>query len=259
MKKVTLLCGLLLALSASIASAAGVGLRWNSCNSDVPTAAINKNFACNSNTAPASVLVGSFTLGAAGLLATSGNEVVIDLASAGSTLPAWWSFKNAGTCRGASMTMNFVGPAACLDWALGAASGGLGAYNIGQRGPNTARVVAALAVTPDNLQDLAGDQEYFSFNLQINNLKTVGTGACAGCNVPVCIVFNSINLTTPVLANNIKLAGSESGADGDFATWQGGAGVIVAPYPGGNGGAGCGAATPTQNKTWGAVKSMYHN
>jgi len=258
MKRVTLLCGLLLALTATVASAAGVGLRWKSCNSD-PASQINQNFACNSNTAPASVLVGSFTLGAAGLAQASGNEVVIDLASAGSTLPAWWQFKNPGTCRGAAMTMNFVGPAACLDWALGAASGGLGAYNIGQRGPNTARVVAALAVTPDNLQDLGGGQEYFSFNLQINNTKTVGTGSCAGCQTPVCIVFSSINLTTPVLANNIKLTGSESGADGDFATWQGGVGVVVGPYPGGNGGSGCGGATPTQNKTWGAVKSMYHN
>jgi hypothetical protein len=34
---------------------------------------------------------------------------------------------------------------------------------------------------------------------------------------------------------------------GNFATWQGGA----------IGGAGCPAATPTQNKTWGQVKSIY--
>jgi hypothetical protein len=77
--------------------------------------------------------------------------------------------------------------------------------------------------------------------------------------VPACLVFNSVNMTTPVLANNVKLSGSEVGADANFATWQGGVGVVVLPYPGGNGGAGCGAATPTQNRTWGAVKSMYHN
>jgi hypothetical protein len=254
MKKVTLLCGLLLALTATVASAAGVGLRWNSCNSD-PLSAINKNFACNSNTIPGgATLVGSFTLGAAGLAQTSGNEVVIDLAAAGATLPAWWQFKNPGTCRGAAMTMNFTGPAACVDWALGSAVGGIGAYNIGQRGPNTARVVAAFAVAPDNLQDLSGGQEYFSFNLALTGAKTVGTGACGGCQTPVCLVFNSINLTTPILANNIKLSGSESGADADFATWQGGVGVTVPGAP-----PGCGAATPTQNKTWGAVKSMYHN
>jgi hypothetical protein len=259
MKKVTLLCGLLLAMSASMAAAAtGVGLRWTTCIGDAGTP--NKNFACTSNTGT-NTLVGTFELGAAGLLATSGNEIIVDIAAAGATLPAWWGFKVAGTCRTASLSMGTTNAAGvnCADWGQGQAAGGIGAYNIGQRGPNTARVVAAVAVAPDFLQDLLGGQEYFSFTININNAKTVGTGACAGCSTPVCIVFNSVNLTTPILANNIKISGPSNGTDADFATWQGGAGVIVAPYPGGNGGTGCPQATPTQNKTWGAVKSMYHN
>ena len=192
MKKVTLLCAFLLAMSATVAAAAGVGLKWNACASD--GGLTNKNFACNSNTAAANLLVGTFQTGPAGLAQVSGNEVVIDLASQSTPLPAWWAFKNAGTCRSAALTMNFVlSPTAanCVDWALGAAAGGIGAYNIGLRGPNTARLVAALAVAPDNLQLLDGTQDYFSFNVSITNVKTVG--GCAGCLDPVCIVFNSID------------------------------------------------------------------
>jgi len=249
MKKVTLLCALLLAMSASVAAAAGVGLKWNACASD--GGLTNKVFACNTNNGT-NLLVGTFETGAAGLLHTSGNEVVIDLASQSTPLPAWWAFKNAGTCRSAALTMNFVNSATavnCVDWALGAAAGGIGAYNIGLRGPNTARLVAALAVAPDNLQNLDGGQEYFSFNLSISNVKTVN--GCAGCLDPVCIVFNSINLTTPVLANNIFLTGPSNGTDSNFCTWQGGAGVVTP------GGSGCPQATPTKNKTWSQVKALY--
>ena len=251
MKKITLLCGLLLAVTASVASAAaGVGLRWLSCNGDGGQA--NRAFACNSNTGTNN-LVGTFELGE-NLPGVVGTEIVIDLASADPTLPAWWAFKNVGTCRATSLVMNStISPAAinCADWASGAAAGGIGAYNIGARGANTARIVAALAVAADAAADLGPGQEYFSFNILINNAKTVGTGNCAGCQTPICIVFNSVNVVPPAPAVGVKLTGPSNGTDADFATWQGGAGVVV------GGVTGCGAATPTSNKTWGAVKSLY--
>jgi hypothetical protein len=253
MKRVTLLCGLLLALSATVAAAGpGVGIRWNACLSD--GGLLNKNFACNVNTGT-NLLVGTFELNAAGLAQVSGNEVVIDLASATTPLPQWWAFKNTGTCRQTALAMNFSISALavnCADWAQAQSAGGIGAYNIGARGPNTARIVAAIAVPPTALQNLLGGQEYFSFNVTISNVKSVGTGSCTGCQTPVCIVFNSINLTTPILQNNIKLSGPSNSTDADFCTWQGGAGVIVGNTPG------CGAATPTKNATWGAVKALYH-
>ena len=251
MKKITLLCGLLLAVTASVAAAAaGVGLRWSNCNGDGGTQ--NRNFACNVNTGTNN-LVGTFELGE-NLPGVVGTEIVIDLASADPTLPAWWAFKNVGTCRSTSLVMNStISPAAinCVDWASGAAAGGIGAYNIGARGANTARIVAALAVAADAAADLSPGNEYFSFNILINNAKTVGTGNCAGCQTPICIVFNSLNVVPPAPAVGLKLTGPSNGTDADFATWQGGAGVVV------GGVTGCGAATPTSNKTWGAVKSLY--
>jgi hypothetical protein len=251
MKKVILLCGTLLALTATAASAAqGVNLRWGACFGD--GGAFNRNFACNTNNLNHG-LVGSFELGG-DLLSVSGNEIIIDLAADSPVLPAWWEVRSPGVCRSASLSFNTTisGSAVnCFDWGAGLSVGGIGAYNIGIAGPNTARIVAASAVPPTALQDLFGATEYFSFNAVVNSAKTVGTGACAGCTTPVCIVFNSLNLTTPVAANNRKLTGPTNGTDSNFCTWQGGG------NPTSSRGSGCPGATPTRSTTWGSVKSLY--
>lgn len=228
----------------------GCNLRWNNCFGD--NGAINRAFACDTNTGT-EVLVGSW-VPAWDLTGMSGAEVVIDLASAGTSLPAWWSFRNAGTCRQAALAMNFIplpSNVVCMDWAAGQSAGGIGAYQIGGRGANTARIVAAIAVPSSALANLIGRKEYFAFNLNINHSKTVGTGACAGCTTPVCIVFNRMKMTTQVAAHDTYVQGPSNLTDSDYATWQGGAGVSSF------GGTGCPAATPTKRETWGAVKSLY--
>jgi hypothetical protein len=258
MKKVTLLCGLLLAITAGVAAAGpGVNLKWSACAGD--GGLTNRNFACASNSG-SNVLVASFEVGE-NIAASSGQEVVIDLAAAGATLPSWWAFANAGSCRQLSLSMNTTISATaanCADWASGVAVGGIGAYNVGQRGANTSRIKIAIAVPAAGLADLSTGQEYFSANITINNLKTVGTGSCAGCSTPVCLVFNSIKCTTQVPANDRTFSGPANGFDSDFATWQGGAGITVPPGPWGAGGSGCGGATATKNATWGAVKALYN-
>jgi hypothetical protein len=62
--------------------------------------------------------------------------------------------------------------------------------------------------------------------------------------MPVCIVFNSANITTDAGLNDTKLTAS-AGPGSNFCTWQGGAGTN------------CPAATPSKNATWGSVKSLY--
>ena len=249
MKKVTLLCGLLLAMTATIASAEGLNIRWNQCFGD--GGAINKTFACTTNSLLSNNAHGTFVL-AADMVNVSGTEVVLDIASAGSTLPAWWSFKNAGTCRqlNSGYATNLAG-ATCPDWAGGQATGGVGAYNVGFRGSNTARIIAASAVPVAALASLTAAQEFYAFTFQFTGAKTVGLGSCAGCLAPVCLVFNSINLTTPIAANNHKVSGPANGTDSNFCTWQGGGNPTVGNVTG------CPAATPTRQATWGMVKSLY--
>ena len=257
MKKVTLLCGLLLAISATVASAApGVNLRWQACWGDggLP----NRNSLCNSNLGNAGQLVGSFELGAAGHPNTSGVEIVMDVASAGAVLPAWWQQNGLGQCRSVSMTMNGTISAlavACFDWASGAAAGGLAAYNIGTNGPNTARAIGGFAVPAVSIANLPGGLELFAFNAVITLIRTTGAGSCAGCLTPACIVLNSLKVASPPVAGqpstDVVLTGPTNGTDSNYATWQGGGGIVVGTRQG------CPAAVPTHNTTWSSVKTLY--
>jgi hypothetical protein len=231
----------------------GCNLRWDHCYGDGGVQ--NRNFACDTNSG-SETLVGSF-VPAWDIANVSGLEIVMDLASASTSLPAWWELKNAGTCRQLSLGMNLVPVAptvtACPDWGQGNTAGGIGAYRIGSRGPNSVRMVAAVAVPQSVLQFLSAGHEYFGFNLTINHAKTVGIGNCAGCTTPVCMVFNSVMMTTPTQSLNRWLTGPANQTDSNFTTWQGG-GVPVGP----NGSApGCPSATPTLRQTWGALKSLY--
>ncbi len=245
MKKVALLCGMLLALTAVAASAfPGLNLRWQSCFGDGGTG--NRGNACTSTLGSAGTLVGSYELDVAGVLGATGIEIVMDLTSAGAALPAWWTYNAPGGtigCRGSALSVNATISAAaanCLDWAGGQAAGGLAAYRVGQfYGPTTARIVAGFAIAIPT--DVPGGAEMFAFNAVISMAKTVGTGACAGCLVPVCIVLNSINVV-PGTAASTFLGGPANGPGSNIATWQGGC-----------------TQTPTRNTTWGSVKSLYRN
>ena len=244
MKKLLLLCGALLAFSATVASAEGINFAFNDCGLN---GLANKTFACASNTGT-NLLIGSF-IAPAGSTAITGEEIVIDLQSASAALPAWWTFKNTGTCRQTAFTTNADfsgGPFSCADYWAGQAAGGFSAFNpnIVPGQLNRARILMVYAVPPALAGPVDETLEYYAFKLSFSNAKTVGTGACAGCVDPVCIVLNEIKLTQPVGVGNYRI---QNPADGNFATWQGG--VI--------GSGGCPAATPARNATWGSVKSLY--
>src|ERR1051325_7965243 len=232
MKKSILLCGLLLAATCGVASAAGLNLHWNTCAAGIVAAA-------------------QFQMPSA-LSGVTGIEVTLDLASASPTLPIWWQY-NAGECRATELSMNGVAPsgAGCADWAGGTAQGGLAAYNEGAHGPNSAHILGGLAVAAArNLTSLT--QNFFAFNLKILGDNTTAAGsngvACGGCDVAVCIVFNGIKVVTPTTF--LQISGAQAPGS-NFITWQGGAGVTSLL------GQGCPAATATHKSTWGQVKSLY--
>ena len=247
MKRLILVMGVVAAtlFVASSAMAAGLTLAWSACASDGGLS--NRNSTCLTNGGAANVLVGTFQLDA-DIIGVTGIEVVCDWITAGGVLPAWWEFST-GACRPTSMVANPTISALavnCSDWAGGAAAGGLAATNSsGSIAPaDTAahrRIKIGFAVaSPVNVTGLT---DYFAFNCLINNAKTIGTGACAGCLTPVCIVFNSINVV-PGTAAGTKI-GQGVTAGSNFATWQAGIG------------ANC-ASVPTRNATWGQVKALYH-
>jgi len=239
MKKVILVCTMLLA-TATAASAAGLNLRWTNCAGDAGTQ--NRTFACTSNTGTHS-LVGSFVLDA-DLPVVNGNELVVDITSASATLPDWWKFGAVGTCRQLALGIAAHDGAACPDMFQGQASMNIAAYQMGLHGDNSARILCVNAVQLAAIQDLFGGQEYGIARWNINSTKTVGAGACAGCATPVCVVFNSANITTETVGVNVRLT-TEAAPGSAYCVWQGGTGTN------------CPAATPTKNSSWGAVKSLY--
>lgn len=242
-------CLVTLLLAASAASAGNLNLRWNACWGDGGGA--NKAFACDANTG-FSVLVGSFFV-PYDVLDATGNEIVVDLATAGATLAPWWQFVNAGACRQGSLVINCVAPVTannCVDWAAGSATGLLASYTTGFAGPSSARI-RATTVAPALFDPLLAGTEYFSFNLVINHQKTVGTGSCSGCSLGACITLKALTVKTSDPRNDVEVRQADfQGVLDALATWQGGGGVIS---PIGT----CPAATPTRDRTWGDVKALY--
>jgi hypothetical protein len=253
MKKAILLCGMLLAIATSAATAGGLGLRWTNCEGDGGVQ--NLNFACNLNTGNRT-LAASFTLDS-DLLDVLSDELVLDVATASPTLVAWWELRGtaANACRvvaatnAQALTIAAQDGASCPDIFAGSGSMNIASYAVGVNGPNKARVLSVNAVpstspVPLSLVDNpSGTWGVARFT--ITNQKTLGTPSCAGCDIAACIVFNSCNITTVGNAFN-RLVSGPAQPGSDYATWQGGGGA-------GN----CPGATPTRNATWGKVKGLY--
>lgn len=252
MKRSLLAVGVVAAmlLVASSALAAGVRLSWTTCAGDGMIQ--NKDFACGAN-AGNHDMIGSFILDA-DLPEVNGNELVVDLIPQGApTVPAWWEFAAAvavpptpAGCRVGSLSIAAHDGTACPDWATGLASMNIAAYQTDRANggvpPGTRRILCVNAVQEALVQNLTGGQEYGIARWRVNSLKTVGTGSCAGCATPVCISFNSANITTLGNVNNTRLVGPFAPGE-QLITFQGA-------------GADCNAV-PTKNVTWGAVKSLY--
>ena len=242
-----------LLLAAPPAFAAGFNLMWQTCFGEGLHTSSNRNFACDTNDGT-NIMVVSFIL-AADLPQVSGNEVTMDFLSQTDPLPAWWDMKDVGTCRPAALGFDLVANAndvVCLDWAQGQSTGGIGAYNTTGTVPDghidpslTARhrrLKMAIAVPQSGIQDLVAATEYFAVNLKVSNIRTVGTGACAGCTDPVCIVLNSLKVTTPVAEDDVYMT-NPSSPGSNIITWQGtGPDCLL---------------VPTRKATWGDVKALY--
>lgn len=241
---------LLSSVPGAALAAQGISLAWDHCLADGGIQ--NKVFACDTNSGE-NRLVGTFQLGS-NMSNVVAAEIVLQLATAGVALPAWWDVYNAGSCRPTALSVNSSadpGDVSCPDWSGGQMFVGIGAY-CGSAGTcvdhpalaNQVRIKLVEAVAQQFATTLTGGQEYFAFNLVIQNAKTVGTGSCPGCLTPACIVLNSIDVIAAGDAGHRKLT-TASSPGGNYVTWQGG------------GGTNCPAATPARNSTWGSVKSLY--
>jgi len=243
MKKTLLMAGALLALTVGVASAqSGINLSWNDCGT---FGLLQKNFACNSNTAASHVMYASAITGV-DMPQLNGQAGGLDMQTNQASLSNWWQF-NTGGCRFNSpsyLSANFDFTSAsgnCFDPWLGGAAGGI-SFTPGFNGPNRARIRTVCAIPGSTAID--GVSEYYFFKVGIGNARTTGLGSCAGCLDGACIVLNSIQVTQPAGVGDYTLT---LPITRNYIQWQ----------AGGNIGGECPAATPTRSATWGSVKSLY--
>jgi len=247
MKKVLLLtCAALLVVS--VPAFAQVELAWDQCK--LAGGASDVAFPCGSaDGSPKAVLMGSFVSPAAQptLIAMDG-EVDIQVSSA--ALPSFWDFAsdvNPGACNpGAVFGDERPGGTTCagVSTVCGTFPAG-GQCNLAAGflttaldpsiGPNRSKLRFSIFRTTTT--NAAAGTNYFVFHLDFYaDLASESGGPCLGCADQAAFVWNNLVLKDP--------AGADvSVATPDCATWNGGTSIC--------------AATPTQSKTWGALKSLY--
>jgi hypothetical protein len=189
-------------------------------------------------------------------------QAVIDVRSDQPALPDWWKL-GSGECRQGNWGFpgTFIGigtgaTGACQNpWAGGNIGGGYQWSTESKGDPsNPTEVVPGwgrikIALARDTEVAIVAGQQYVAGVLTLDTAGDVdlGSGVCAGCALPGCLVLNQMELyqtvgspggdkiilTAPITRSNV--------------TWQGGS----------IGGSGCPAAVPVHNVTWGSIKSLY--
>ncbi len=235
------------ALPAAACAAEGLYLTWNECALD-GIATHDRGSVCATNMGQQELFVAfrmpSVTDSVLGL------EIVVDLQHSADILPDWWMLGSGGCRAGALVPIfDFTGNAACVDFTMGEATGGLQGYYVGEPrgGSNQARIKMAAAFLPSaGYATLNADDLYYGAKMILTNINTIAPGpVCAGCPGAACLVLNSIWVRRQpgALGGDVYLT-TPGAANANFATWQGGSG------------ANCNAV-PARAVTWGRVKSLY--
>lgn len=257
-----MLTALLLASLASTASAQiGMNLRWDACLGGGGVK--NRNFACDTNTG-SEYLYLSF-VSPEGITDITSVEIVLDVLPISAELPAWWQFRNAGSCRRNALTLSVtpgVESSGCLNAFDASSVSSFASYIQPYPGSVYQRMFMIVANPFSEVMEAPADQEMFVARVAISHEKTAGTGACPGCAVPTCVGLNQFRINR--LVDQPVLRVSEETIPGSSnVTWQGAsAGSYVDTHTGGNFPGPyrvleCALPVPARNQTWGSIKSLY--
>jgi hypothetical protein len=243
-------------------AAQGVNLRWDGCAADGGVR--NKTFACDTDLG-SETLVASFMLDSA-YSGFNGIEMYMSFQTPTNDVPlSWWQFRYSGACRATALGASAVPTSAqsnCADPWQGIASGGTTMYATNIAFTSGYRLGVIYALPPSAAHDLDPDVETFAVRLTMSHAKTTGPLACVGCDAPVCIGVEQLYLTaTP--PNSLPAHLTELSPGGSSVSWQGAVNAATWTYhgqviPRWFRFYSCDAAVPTENRTWGSIKSLYH-
>lgn len=228
---------------ASARAAAQSMLAWDGCAAYDGVS--NKSFACDVNTG--SERIWCSVQPHVDMPRVIGVELVFDfLMEPGTPVPGWWQFRNSGTCRQTSLSLEFnLSPEPANDYcatlfsagAMGGVSAAIPNYS---SNPERLRILGVFAVAQASARPVSADSIYNVAVLVIDHAKTTGAGACTGCATAACGVLNYFKLAQPV-------------GEGDQSYTSYGEHSIVwqSAVPQ------CPASIPTRRSTWGSLKSLY--
>ena len=112
----------------------------------------------------------------------------------------------------------------------------------------------ALPVLGPPIVPIEAGTHVYAFKMLINNAKTVGPGACAGCQDDLCIVLNSILVSqTPGTPEGNRFLSNPDLSQ--VVSGQGGQWWWNHLEPGGTCVGDC--PTPARARTWGQIKGIY--
>ena len=227
-------------------------LAWNDC---AAYGLSTRTFACDTN-AGFEHLVGSFNVPVS-IPQLGAVEADLRVLTSDATLPDWWSLQSSGGCRPTSLSptgdFSTVASDHCLDPWTGRSVVTSTLFTFAYGGsPNVARIQVVTAVPAGEAFPVDPGPELIAFVLVLNHQKTVGAGACGGCDRPLGLVLLSLQLDQPDGAvyrldfNYTSIAGWQ--CPGYFSSADG---------PGGTCELGANCPVPARRPTWGAVKAQY--
>lgn len=247
MRKILLMVGAMLTLTAGMALATGgsVSLNWAKCRADAG-AGSNTNPACAANTGQR-LLVTSYMPPVEVSQGLEGLEVIVDFQTQnGVANNCWWNMVPSSAMRSAALVINPHDPGDANGnpiWGCGSyflLKGGSGGGGMALLGNGNGRIACAVGI-PAGSGTNPGTSENSGVGITIKNDNTT---SCTGCNVPVCLTMNRMTFAM------------KGGARFDV--------FLATPLPRGNthaystgGFTGCEAATPARRATWGSVKALY--
>jgi hypothetical protein len=246
-KLLALLC---FALIPSSAFAFGVDVTWNDCvNGTTASAAVNKVFECaiTGNRNYNLEFQYKTPIALPNFVAVTGYA---DIGPIGTPLSPFWHYESGGCNQGSVKGAQLLGviPQSCTDGAYletwdGGPSGtfAIAAYLSDFHDPGRGHFVL-LGARGDGYPVVAGDNMW-AFELRFNNRNKPGSTAnCAGCTEQKILLAQVIRLESNDGSPQVDLIGSDKLADC----------VQINDAP-----TGFCATTPTQNTTWGKIKSMF--
>ena len=237
MRRPIVVAALLLLLGASTATAqGGLALYWDGCSDGGVSA---KTFACDTNSGPGFELYASVVL-PQDMQRFAAASVAIQCWLLG-PVPDWWKTRT-GDCRLNAISSSFDSAnlvTNCPDIWQGTLHLSVFDARPDVYASNLLRLTGGAAVPAGSEFSLVADGIELVICKSTNSRETsFGTGSCAGCATGATLVFGESKLQQPAGVGDYTVINEAPGRTRSV-DWQGG------------------APTPTQNRTWGAVKGLY--